>query len=98
MQSLRSLFHPVTFETPLKLPGRAELLRTSRLVGRFLVGQRTLFIQAMIALGIEAAAAVFEVYPLAYLIDYLKGDRPAIPEGWGFPTVISPHADTVALL
>ena len=40
--------------------------------------QRRLFGLALLMLAVEAGAAVFEAYPLAYLIDFLRGDRPTI--------------------
>lgn len=98
MHSLRSLFRPVGLDTPHKLPGHREIRRTAQLLGRFLVGQRTQFILAAGALIVEAAAAIFQVYPLAYLIDYLKGDQGPVLAAWGIPTLIAPEVDTIAFL
>ncbi|HWQ14931.1 MAG TPA: ABC transporter transmembrane domain-containing protein, partial [Roseiflexaceae bacterium] len=42
--------------------------------------------------------AVFEAYPLAYLIDFLQGNRPDLPAFFGLPAIVSPLIDTVALL
>lgn len=56
----------------------SETRRMLRLFGRFSRGQRRTFLLALALLGFEAGTAVFEAYPLAYLIDYLKGDRGAL--------------------
>lgn len=73
-----------------------------RLFNRYLKGQRHLFGLALLMLVAEAATAVFESYPLAYLIDFLKGDRPDLLQALGIPlTLNGPTATlvtTVALL
>ena len=47
-------------------------------------GQRRLFALALLMLALEAGTAVAEAYPLAYLIDFLQGNRPLIT--WFGPT------------
>jgi ABC-type multidrug transport system fused ATPase/permease subunit len=65
-------------------PGRrssdkpGDLHRAARLLRRFLRGQRKTFLLAIVVLVFEAATAVFEPYPLAYLIDFLREQRPAL--------------------
>jgi ABC-type multidrug transport system fused ATPase/permease subunit/Ser/Thr protein kinase RdoA (MazF antagonist) len=63
---------------------RSDARRALRLLGRFTEGQHRTFYLALVMLTIEAATAVFEWYPLSYLIDYLKGDRGPI-EALGVP-------------
>lgn len=73
-----------------------------RLFNRYLQGQRYLFGLALLMLVAEAATAVFESYPLAYLIDFLKGDRPDLLSALGIPLTLSgttaTMVTTVALL
>jgi ABC-type multidrug transport system fused ATPase/permease subunit len=69
-----------------------------RLVSRFLVGERRIVIIILVLLIAEAGTAVFEAYPLAYLIDFLQGSRSDLPAFLGLPTFFSPLVDTVALL
>ena len=60
-------------------PVRRDGLRyLTRLITRHMPGQRKLFVLALVMLALEAGAAVAEAYPLAYLIDFLQGRRPAI--------------------
>jgi ABC-type multidrug transport system fused ATPase/permease subunit len=55
--------------------------RILRLLRRYSVGQRRAFLLAFVMLLFEAITAVFEPWPLAYLIDFLQGDRgPLIAE------------------
>jgi ABC-type multidrug transport system fused ATPase/permease subunit len=60
--------------------------------------ERRRFVLAAVMLLAEAVSAVFEPYPLAYLIDFLKGDRPDLAAASGIQTIVSPLVDTVALL
>ncbi|MGH2826429.1 MAG: ABC transporter transmembrane domain-containing protein, partial [Actinomycetota bacterium] len=55
-----------------------EVRRAFRLLRRYSGGQRRTFWSALLVLIFEAVTSVFEAYPLAYLIDYLRGDRPAL--------------------
>ncbi|MGH2825934.1 MAG: ABC transporter transmembrane domain-containing protein, partial [Actinomycetota bacterium] len=55
-----------------------EVRRAFRLLRRYSAGQRRTFWSALLVLIFEAVTSVFEAYPLAYLIDYLRGDRPAL--------------------
>jgi ABC-type multidrug transport system fused ATPase/permease subunit/tRNA A-37 threonylcarbamoyl transferase component Bud32 len=59
-------------------PRRDGVRYLVRLFSRNLPGQRRLVLSAALMLALEAGAAVLEAYPLAYLIDYLKGDRAGI--------------------
>ena len=56
-------------------PHRSDARRALRLLTRFTEGHHRTFVLALVMLTFEAATAVFEWYPLSYLIDYLKGDR-----------------------
>ena len=73
-----------------------------RLFYRYLVGQRYLFVLALVMLVAEAATAVFEAYPLAYLIDFLREDRPDLLTFLGWPATLGNPTNamlvTVALL
>lgn len=69
-----------------------------RLVNQFLQGQRWLFLMALVMLIAEAAMSIFESYPLAYLIDYLQGNRPDLVTYLNLPVSGSPLIITVALL
>ena len=42
-------------------------------MGRFLIGQRKVFVMAFVLLLAEAITAIYAAYPLSYLIDFLKG-------------------------
>ena len=64
--------------------GHSDTRRALRLLARFTDGQHRTFYLALVMLTVEAATAVFEWYPLAYLIDYLKGDRGPI-QALGIP-------------
>jgi len=68
--------------------------RIIRLLRRFMRGQRRTFLLALAMLVFEAGAAVFEAVPLAYLIDYLRGDR----GGLQVPGIASERAGTVGVL
>ncbi len=63
----------------------------------YLGEQRRQFTLAFLMLLIEAATAVGEAVPLAYLIDYLQGARPDLPTMLGLPVIASPRVDTVAI-
>ncbi|HEX2235457.1 MAG TPA: ABC transporter transmembrane domain-containing protein [Actinomycetota bacterium] len=71
-----------------------EVRRAFRLLRRYSRGQGRSFGFAVAVLVVEAATAVLEAYPLAYLIDYFRGDRPAL-EVPGLPTG---RASTVLIL
>ena len=61
---------------------------------RFTTGHRKLFVFALGMLVLEAAAGVFQPYPIGYLIDFLHGKRPPL---W-FPWPASPQFGTIAVL
>jgi ABC-type multidrug transport system fused ATPase/permease subunit len=65
-------------------PHRGDARRALRLLGRFTEGHHRTFYLALVMLTFEAATAVFEWYPLSYLVDYLKGDRGPI-QVFGIP-------------
>jgi ABC-type multidrug transport system fused ATPase/permease subunit len=73
---------------------RSDAARAVRLLARFTEGRQRAFSVSFGWLVIEAVTAVFEAYPLAYLIDYFKGDKAAI----GFPGLEAGRASTVAVL
>jgi hypothetical protein len=57
-----------------KGPRFGDSRRVFRLLVRFARGQRKAFVLAFLMLVFEAVTAVFEPWPLAYLIDFLQGD------------------------
>jgi ABC-type multidrug transport system fused ATPase/permease subunit len=73
---------------------RTEGARAVALVSQYTRGERRTFVVAFLLLVLEAATAVFEAYPLAYLIDYLRGAR----EGFDVPWIASQKAGTIAVL
>lgn len=68
--------------------------RVLPLLIRFTVGHRRWFLIALLMLVLEAVMSVFKAYPIAYLIDFLKGSRDAL---W-FPGISDPQVATIALL
>jgi ABC-type multidrug transport system fused ATPase/permease subunit len=73
-----------------------DLRRMLRLFGRFM-GSRKVYVVALILLIIEAATAVVEPYPIAYVIDFLQGARPSLRD-LGWPTFASERTETLILL
>jgi ABC-type multidrug transport system fused ATPase/permease subunit len=67
-------------ETPEQPHG--EVARAIRLLLRFTEGDHRMFVLALLMLILEAASAVFAAYPLAYLIDYLRGNRSPLVLSW----------------
>ncbi len=90
--------------TPDKRPAKAKPQRRDslpyvfHLLKRFLAGQHRVFVLALGMLVVEAVTSIFEAYPLAYLIDYLKGDSPDLLTHFGLPPVVSPMTATIAAL
>ena len=74
--------------------GRSGKRGTIRFLFRFTEGHRRWFVLTLVMLVVEAVASVFRAYPIGYLVDYLKGNRPDL---W-FPWIASPHIRTTALL
>jgi len=68
--------------------------RLTRFLFRFSEGHRHLFVLTLLMLAVEAVASVFKAYPIGYLVDYLRGNRPDL---W-FPGIVSPRISTTALL
>src|SRR5438552_7605435 len=68
--------------------------RLTRFLFRFSEGHRHLFVLTLLMLAVEAVASVFKAYPIGYLVDYLRGNRPDL---W-FPWIDSPKFATTALL
>lgn len=64
-----------------------ELGRAVGLLRRF-VGNRRTLVFALLLLGLEAATAVIEPVPIAFLIDFLQGSRPPLRE-MGFPPLLA---------
>ena len=73
----------------------AELRRVLGLLVRF-AGGRKLYVLALVMLVFEAITTVFQPYPLAYLIDFLQGQRQ--PLGVDLPFLSDPRSETVAIL
>jgi ABC-type multidrug transport system fused ATPase/permease subunit len=73
-----------------------DFRRMLRLFGRFM-GSRKVYVVALILLIIEAATAVVEPYPIAYVIDFLQGARPSLRD-LGWPTFASERTETLILL
>jgi ABC-type multidrug transport system fused ATPase/permease subunit len=69
-------------------------MRAARLLSRFTEGRHRTFVLSLGWLVVAAVTAVFEAYPLAYLVDYLKGDKGAL----SFPGLETGRASTVAVL
>lgn len=68
--------------------------RVLPLLVRFTVGHRRPFLIALVMLVVEAVTSVFKAYPIAYLIDFLRGARGTL---W-FPGISDPRIATIALL
>src|SRR2546427_10460983 len=68
--------------------------RLTRFLFRFSEGHRHLFVLTLLMLAVEAVTSVFTAYPIGYLVDYLRGNRPDL---W-FPGIVSPRIRTTALL
>ncbi|MEZ4661180.1 MAG: ABC transporter transmembrane domain-containing protein [Caldilineaceae bacterium] len=79
-------------------PQRDTLGYVMRLLIRHLNGQRKLFLLALLMLVAEASMSIFEEYPLAYLIDYLSGNRSELLTTAALPAFISARYLTVAIL
>ena len=79
-----------------RMPG--EFRRVMRILNRFLKGNRGVFLMAMVMLIAESATEIAAKYPLAYLIDYLSGQRPELLAGLGLTQPFSPRAITLAVL
>jgi ABC-type multidrug transport system fused ATPase/permease subunit len=94
----------LTRAMPKELPARAKpqqrdtLRYVFGLLNRFLAGQHRVFLLALVMLIAETVTSIFESYPLAYLIDYLREDRPDLLTYFGLPVVVSPLIATVAAL
>jgi ABC-type multidrug transport system fused ATPase/permease subunit len=72
-----------------------EPRRVLKLLVRF-AGGRKLYVLALVMLIFEAITTVFQPYPLAYLIDFLQGERQAL--GIDLPFLSAPRSETVAIL
>src|SRR5436309_11944935 len=77
-----------------KADARSDDHRLTRFLFRFSEGHRRLFVLTLLMLAVEAIASVFKAYPIGYLVDYLRGNRPDL---W-FPWLASPQIRTTALL
>jgi ABC-type multidrug transport system fused ATPase/permease subunit/aminoglycoside phosphotransferase (APT) family kinase protein len=75
----------------------ADLRRTVRLF-RTYRGSPKVYIWGVLLLIFEAATAVIEPYPIAYLVDFLQGARPSLRD-LGWPTLVtSERIETLILL
>jgi ABC-type multidrug transport system fused ATPase/permease subunit len=73
---------------------RSELRRVVHLLVEFSRGRR--YVLALGMLVAEAITAVFQPYPIAYLVDFLKGDRG--PLKIALPWLSSARSETIAAL
>ncbi|CAN5646332.1 hypothetical protein BH10CHL1_BH10CHL1_40660 [soil metagenome] len=94
---------PPKLAAKMKPPRRDTLRYVFRLLMRFLAGQRKVFVIALVMLIAEAGTSVLQAYPLAYLIDYLQGNRPDLLTllGWpwqGLASVVSPQVVTAIVV
>ena len=69
----------------------SDLRRSVQMFHRFAPGERRTFVFALVLLVVEAGTAVFEAWPIAYLIDYLEGKRDPI-------SFASSRTSTIAVL
>jgi ABC-type multidrug transport system fused ATPase/permease subunit len=77
--------------------GPGSLRRSVRLFRRFMGGPRP-YLAGLAMLVLEAATAVVEPYPIAYLIDYLQGAKPDL-RALGLPSLLgSVRFETILLL
>jgi ABC-type multidrug transport system fused ATPase/permease subunit len=77
---------------------RGEARRVTRLLVSFASGQRRSFVMAVVMLAAEQATAILEPYPLAYAIDFLRGDRPALRIPGLSPSVLTVDISTILVL
>ena len=96
----KALPRPSLRGAAIERPARREsdVRRVARLLRRYLAGQHRPLALALLMLVAEAITAIFAAYPLSYLVDYLKGDRPDLVRLLALPALVSPRAGTVALL
>ena len=74
-----------------------DLRRTVRLFRRFM-GGRKVYVLGVLFLVVEAVTAVFEPWPIAFLIDFLQGTRESLRD-LGAPQVLaSERFETILLL
>src|SRR3712207_5775723 len=74
-----------------------DLARTARLFRRYMGGPKV-YVVGVLFLVVEAATAVIEPYPIAYIVDYLQGARPELSEH-GWPMLVeSARYNTILLL
>ena len=76
---------------------RGDLRRTTRLFRRFMGSPRP-YLLGVLLLAIEAATAVFEPWPIAYLVDFLQGSKPPLRDIGGPELLSSARVETVLLL
>lgn len=69
-----------------------------RLINRILVGQAWVLMLAFLLLFVKALLAIIELYPLAYLIDYLTGYRVDLVNLLNMPALASPLMMTAGVL
>ena len=82
--------------TPRRRRRTRELTGAVRLLRRY-AGRRRVLVTALALLVLEAATAVIEPVPIAFLIDFLQGSRPPLRE-LGFPPLLaSAFLETVAV-
>ena len=67
--------------------GRGLSCATVRLFRRF-TGSRKPYVVGLVLLLVEAGTAVFEPWPIAYLVDFLQGNKPPV-RTLGFPAILS---------
>ncbi len=79
--------------------GRGDMRRVLKMLREFGRPHQRWFVFAVILLAIEAGAAVFEAYPLAFLVDFLSGRRAGLlPSRNGTVAVLSVGVLVIASL
>ncbi len=84
---------------PAPARGRFTDLRLALRLFRRHRGGAKAYLCALLFLVFEAATAVIEPFPIAYLIDVLQGAKPDLREGWGLPAFLdSARTETILVL
>ncbi len=76
---------------------RGDMRRAIHLFRRF-KGSPKIYVLGMLLLVFEAATAVIEPYPIAWLIDFLGGNKPNLREVGGPAILGSPRWETILVL
>jgi ABC-type multidrug transport system fused ATPase/permease subunit len=85
--------------TTAKSGEKGEARRVARLFVSYTAGYRRTFFMAVVMLLAEAVTAVFEPYPLAYLVDFLRNKRePLRLPGFSSLSIESQELSTILVL